>query len=550
MIQFQDLSFYYPGAVNPALRDVNLEISAGEFILVAGASGAGKSTLLRCLNGLVPHFSGGELRGSIQVNSLDPVACSPKVMSRHVGFVFQDPETQFVLNHVEDDIAFSLENAAVPADIIRVQVEDILGRLDLNALRDRRIETLSGGERQRVAIAASLVGGQKILVLDEPTSQLDPGSAEDVLDTILRLKHELDLTVILSEHRLERVLPYADRIIYMEAGSQSVVFGAPQDVLPHMQFTPPVTTLALDLKWDPLPLSIGDAQAYLKRHPLDVPEHNSAQRPQSSGVPAEARGAEPEPLIQVSDLSVVYDDQSALKGVSLQVLPGEVLALMGSNGAGKTTLLRTLVGLQKADGGRVSVAGLDPAGCGVAEICKHVGYLPQDPNSLLFADRVYDELSVTLQNHGLAIDEAWIDGLLKQVKIDEYIDSYPRDLSVGQRQRVALCAIMVTRPVGLLLDEPTRGLDPITKRDLGQLLREWRVGGKGILLVTHDVEFAATIADRVVILEAGEIIDRGATYEVLSRSQKFAPQMVQLFPGRGWLTVGQALRSLRHQNRK
>ncbi|MCB0149810.1 MAG: ABC transporter ATP-binding protein, partial [Caldilineaceae bacterium] len=215
MIHFEHLSYTYPGAALPALQDISLMLPDGELILLIGASGSGKSTLLRCLNGLVPHFSGGALRGNVRVEGLDPVAATPRILSRHVGFVFQDPEAQFVTDRVEDEIAFALENAAMPPQEMRVRVEETLDLLDLTPLRDRPLKTLSGGERQRVAIAAALALRPSILVLDEPTSQLDPKSAEDVLNSLVRLNHDLGLTVILAEHRLERVLPFVDSVIYL-----------------------------------------------------------------------------------------------------------------------------------------------------------------------------------------------------------------------------------------------------------------------------------------------------------------------------------------------
>ncbi|MBN1145970.1 MAG: energy-coupling factor ABC transporter ATP-binding protein [Anaerolineales bacterium] len=541
MIRLQGVTFTYPGSGRPAIRQVSLEIPTGTLTLVTGVSGAGKSTLLRCINGLVPHFSGGELSGLIRVNELDPVKCSPKLMSRHVGFVFQDPETQFVLDRVEDDIAFSLENAALPPDEMQARVDQAIRQLGLGALRERKIETLSGGERQRAAIAAALVLGPSILILDEPTSQLDPGSAEEVLQTVVRLKQELDLTVLISEHRLERVLPYAERLIYLDGTTGQAIEGPPRQVLPRMAFTSPLISLGKALGWRPLPLSIHEAQRFASGMQAERAIDARMQAPKSGETGAKPGAVSPEASIQARDVSVVLGGKPVLRGLSLEARQGEILALIGPNGAGKTTLLRTLVGLQKPAGGGVSICGVDIAGLEVAEICRRVGYLPQDPNSLLFADRVGDELAITLRNHAMPVDPAWIEALLERFGLGQQAEAYPRDLSVGQRQRAALCAILVTRPQVLMLDEPTRGLDPQAKRDLLRFLQEWRAEGKTVLLVTHDVELAAAAADRVAIMGVGEIIDQGATYPVLSRSQVFRPQMAQLFPGRGWLTVEDVL---------
>src|SRR4030042_6881899 len=260
MIKISDLSFIYPGASKPALNDISVQIADGELCLVMGPSGSGKSTLLRCINGLVPHFSGGSLRGTIRVNNLDPVQLSPREMSRIVGFVFQDPESQFVVDRVEDEIAFSLENAALSKDEMVTRVDEALGLLELTHLRSRRLETLSGGEIQRVAIAAALALKPQILVLDEPTSQLDPRSAEEVLEALVNLNKQLGLTVILAEHRLERVLPHTSQIIYLSADYPGGLSGEPREVLSKVQLNPPMIILGKGFGWEPLPLTIDEAQ--------------------------------------------------------------------------------------------------------------------------------------------------------------------------------------------------------------------------------------------------------------------------------------------------
>jgi energy-coupling factor transport system ATP-binding protein len=243
MITISNLSFTYPGANLPALRGVNLQIPDGELCLVMGPSGSGKSTLLRCINGLIPHFSGGSLSGTIRVNGLDPVRLSPREMSRAVGFVFQDPEAQFVVDRVEDEIAFSLENAALPKEEMEIRVEEALRLLELTRLRSRRLETLSGGEIQRVAIAAAMALKPQILVLDEPTSQLDPRGAEEVLQALVQLNKQLGLTVIIAEHRLERVLPHVGQIIYLSGEYPGGLIGNPRTVLSKIQLNPPLIVL-------------------------------------------------------------------------------------------------------------------------------------------------------------------------------------------------------------------------------------------------------------------------------------------------------------------
>jgi energy-coupling factor transport system ATP-binding protein len=529
MITFDRLTYTYPNTTRPALTDATLHIDEGEFALVAGPSGAGKSTLLRCLNGLVPHFTGGTLSGSVTVAGHDPIVQGPQVLSRVVGFVFQDPEAQFVVDRVEDEIAFALENAAIPPTEMRVRVEEVLRLLDLSPLRRRPLETLSGGQKQRIAIAAALALRPRILVLDEPTSQLDPQSAQELLDALVRLNHDLGLTIVLAEHRLERVLSHADRLIYVPGPSRPVLSGPPREILHQIDLTPPLITLGKALDWEPLPLTIAEA------HSSIAPSGRVVRVPPGTARPLRA-------ILDLERLHFSYDNISILRGINLQVAEGKLVALMGRNGSGKTTLLKCIVGLLRPQQGEITLSGESLIGQETVRICRRVGYLPQEPDALLFADTVADELAVTLRNHGL-LDSPPIapHDLLARLGLSDQAASYPRDLSVGQRQRVALGAITVTRPRLLLLDEPTRGMDYPAKRELVRLLQEWQAEGAGVLLVTHDVELVAQAADRVVVLDQGEVIAGGPPAEVLTTSSLFAPQIAQLFPGTGWLTVEDAL---------
>lgn len=538
MIRLEHVTYTYPEGASPALNDLSLELPEGQLILVVGPSGAGKSTLLRCLNGLVPHFSGGMLHGAVRVEELDPVCATPRVLSRRVGFVFQDPEAQFVTEIVEDEIAFALENAAISPQEMRVRVEETLDLLDLTPLRDRPIKTLSGGERQRVAIAAALALRPSILALDEPTSQLDPKSAEDVLNSLVRLNHDLGLTIILVEHRLERVLPYVDSILYLPDHGEPALFDDVRSIMGRVELAPPLVRLGKALGWRPLPLTIKEGLRFsrpwlAKRNGTFLPRTRSEQAPTRRG----------EPYIRARGVSVRFGRQEALRGVDFDLWPGEIVVLMGRNGAGKTTLLRSLVGLVHPQAGVIHVAGQNIAGQDVAAICRKVGYLPQDPNTLLFAESVQEELKMTLRNHQMKIAEERIVALLQRLNLSDKADAYPRDLSVGERQRVALAAISVTEPGALLLDEPTRGLDYVAKRELEQMLREWRNEGMALLVVTHDVELAAAIADRVILMSQGEIIAQGSPASVLATSPLFAPQIARLFPETGWLTVEDVLRA-------
>lgn len=545
IIQLEQVTFAYPPALTggpptvrqpqPVLRDINLQIAAGEFVLLVGPSGAGKSTLLRLLNGLAPHFTGGTLRGRLRVHGLDPVQATPLVMSRHVGFVFQDPEAQFVMDRVEDELAFGLEQAALPPQAMRIRIEETLDLLDLAPLRDRPLATLSGGERQRVAIGAALALRPAILVLDEPTSQLDPQAAEELLTALVRLNSDLGLTIVLAEQRLERVLPFVDRLVYLAADGATLLTGEPRSLLPQIELAPPLVQVGKALGWTPLPLTIKEGLRFSQRMALPP-------TPVTVNAPPVASRA---PVAETKRLTVTYGAQPVVKSVDLAFYAGEIVAVMGRNGAGKTTLLKSLVGLVRPQQGEVRLHGRSIAGRDVAAICREVGYLPQDPNTLLFADSVREELLITLRNHGLAAAPMaeTITQLLTELGLAAKADAYPRDLSIGERQRTALAAILVTQPAILLLDEPTRGLDYGAKAGLIELLRRFARQSKAIVVVTHDVELAAALADRVVLLSQGEVIADGAPDLLLSTSPLFASQVARLFPGTGWRTVEDVLHS-------
>jgi energy-coupling factor transport system ATP-binding protein len=510
---------------------MSLSIDSGESVLITGRSGTGKSTLLRTLNGLVPHFTGGRLSGSVRVDGLDPFALGPHGMSTRVGFVQQEPESQFVVDTVEDELAFGLENHGVADHLIAARILQILRDLDMGHLRLRPIHSLSGGEKQRVAIAAAIALQPPILVLDEPTSQLDPQSAEDTLSAVRHLNQDLGLTTILSEHRLERVLPYTDRLVFLAERGKAPLSGPVQQVLPEMPYAPPLVRLARELGWTPLPLTVEDALECAAATNLE-PEPTFAGQGVAGPVCA-----------TVQDVGFSYGAIPALSGVNLEMHEGEVVALMGRNGAGKTTLLKLLVGLLRPRQGRVTIGGLDTQRHDVVEIIRRVGYVPQDPGSLLFSDTVRQELEFTCSAHH--ISASVVDGCLEALGLLGLADRYPRELSVGERQRVAVAAIMVAEPRILLLDEPTRGMDWPEKEALASFLRRLTAEGRTVVIATHDVELVASCADRAIVLEVGRVIADGAVGKVMRQVPLFASQMVRLFGNPRMVTVDDVLKARR-----
>lgn len=568
MILIEHLTYTYPEAARPALRDVSLEIESGAFVLVVGPSGSGKSTLLRCLNGLVPHFTGGTIEGRIRIDNLDPIAAGPAALSGLVGFVFQDPEAQFVVDRVEDEIAYALENQAIPRDDMRARVREALAMLGLAHLRDRPVDELSGGEKQRVAIAAALALRPRVLVLDEPTSQLDPVAAEDVLGALVRLNREHGLTIVLAEHRLERLIDRCDQIVYVSGGDEPITIGPPRAMLGRMPLSPAVVHLATRLGRTPLPLSIDEAVGFAADAAsaivnVEQPVHDEPSRTdrgvvavqndmserRNAGSPSTVythAGRSPPPLLTVRGLHATYGTVPVLRDIHLSVREGEILGLMGHNGSGKTTLLKAVVGLVKTQAGAIELNGRSILGRSTADICQNVAYLPQLSDDLLFAETVADELRVTLRNHGM-LDRPPIPPLelLRRLGLESVANAYPRDLSVGQRQRVALAAVTISRPRLLLLDEPTRGVDYRLKAELIALLRDWASRGTGIVIVTHDVELIAQVGHRIVALDHGRVLADGTPSDVMGQHATLSTQMCQLFPGRGWLTVDEAVAGFR-----
>jgi energy-coupling factor transport system ATP-binding protein len=566
MIHFEQVSYSYPKADRPVLHDLSLTICEGEFMLVVGASGSGKSTFLRCINGLVPHFYGGRFAGRVRVAGWDTRAAEPRDLADVVGFVFQDPEAQMVVEVVEDELVFGLENLGIAPQVMRRRVEEVLDQLEIAHLRRRRVATLSGGERQRVAIASVLAMQPQVLVLDEPTSQLDPHTAEEVLTALQKINADLGLTIVLSEHRLERVVQYADRMIVFErqAGQPAAVsIGTPREILARSTLAPPLAQLGRSLGWQPLPLTIKEGRRFVIAHGLDpmpqpVERASTQSAPQSDPSSSHsrwfgrraARVPAPEHALTVEKLSVDLAGRSVLHQVSLAIGRGELVAIMGRNGSGKTTLLRAIMGLIKArgtiavDGGRINDLPTEVR-------ARQIGYVPQDPRALLFQETVADELRWTLQQHRahnsmLAERDSaeQIERTLALLNLQHLARSHPREISGGEQQRVALATILVADPSVLLLDEPTRGLDYQHKAQLIALLDQLRQAGRGIALVTHDVELVAASADRVLLFGEGEIVAAGTSQELLNDSLIFSSQIGKLFRHQPWLTVEEALSGL------
>jgi energy-coupling factor transport system ATP-binding protein len=494
---------------------------------VVGRTGAGKTTFLGAINGLVPHFTGGHLAGRVTVDGRDTRTHPPRELADVVGMVGQDPLAGFVTDTVEEELAYAMEQLAAPAEVMRKRVEETLDLLGIAALRQRPLRTLSGGEQQRVAIGSVLTAHPRILVLDEPTSALDPTAAEEVLSAITRLVHDLGITVVMAEHRLERVVQHADQIVLLD-GDGSARRAPPAAALATSDLAPPVVRLGRLAGWDPSPLSVRDA----RRLAAPLRERLAGA---SAAAPAPAREIGPArgPRLTALDLVVRYGDTLAVDGVDLDLLAGEVVAVMGRNGSGKSSLLWALHPAGRRQRGIVAVDGHDPIGARPSP----VALVPQTPSDLLYLASVDEECAQADRETGRPVGTCRT--LVDRIVPDLPGEQHPRDLSEGQRLALALAVQLTSAPAVLLLDEPTRGLDHLAKERLTEVLAALAAEGRAVVVATHDVEFVARTAHRVVVLADGEVVADGPTADVIVASPAFAPQVAKILHPAPWLTVEQ-----------
>jgi energy-coupling factor transporter ATP-binding protein EcfA2 len=522
LVVAERLSYRYPDGAEPALRDIDLRIEPGEFLVLAGRSGSGKSTLLHALCGLVPHYHGGEVSGALEVAGLDVARHGPADLGGIVGLVAQDPEGQVVGATVRGEIELPLEIRGVPMTARARATEEVALALAIPHLLDRMTDTLSGGELQRVALAAALVGRPPLVLLDEPTSQLDPVSGDELIGLLRRLNEEWGTAIVLAEHRLERCLSAADRVLATEGGRMAFD-GTPGDYLEwavasDRALATPGARLFDLASLRPLPASVKEARETLRaRHVGASRPGRETAEPERSRTPLRRRilrRKDEAPLaLSASDLWIELDDgervRDVLRGVGVAIEPGERVALMGRNGAGKSTLLRAAAGLVGPVRGRIAA----PGGCAL---------LAQSPADFLVRERVDEELP------GEAGRRA-----LEAVGLEWAAERDPRDLSGGERQRLALAIVMGGRAAAdatalVCLDEPTRGMDRARKDELRDRLRGLADGGTAVLVATHDVEFAASFAARVVLLGAGDVIGDGPASEVLAGGWYFATEVARI----------------------
>jgi energy-coupling factor transport system ATP-binding protein len=512
---FERFSYTYPGKDRPALREISVAIEAGEFVVCTGLSASGKSTLLRAASGLVPHFHGGAASGRVVVGGLDTRDHGPGDLARVAGTLLQDPETQVVMQTVGAELAFPLENRGLSRAAVARGVEEIALTLSIAELLERPVEELSGGELQRVALGAALAARPSLVLLDEPTSQLDPVAGDELIWTLRRLNEEWGTAVLLIEHRLERCLAHADRVLVLSDG-ELVCDAPPSEMLgwaaehqPALQT--PAARLFERAGLRPPPSGVKEARATLQSHGLldGVAPHDVGEQASPRSRSRWSRRAQPAEQSALSCRGLSFelpDGREVLNNVELSLLPGEQTALMGRNGAGKSTLLRILAGLDDATEGKVESEG-------------RVALLLQNPGDYLIHERVDGEVGADV---------------LADFGLEDLAASHPRDISGGQRQRLALGIVLSgERPSAVLLDEPTRGMDRAAKGDLISRLNALSAAGTAVLVATHDTELAAALAQRVLLLSGGRIVADAPTAEVLSGGWHFATETARVLGGQG-----------------
>ena len=521
-VAVQGLSFAYSGTADWALAGIAFEQKRGELRFLMGRTGSGKSTLCLCLSGIIPHLQRGDYAGRVLICGAEVAGIPVAELAQHVGIVFQDFDSQLFCSDVRHEIAFALENQGMPPSQMHEQVEKWLAALDLTALADRDPVTLSGGEKQRLALAAVMAAEPDIVVLDEPTTDLDPIGRSEFVQAWHRLKDE-GRTLLIAGHSSAEALQ-ADCLMVLADG-QVACEGSP-----HGPLTDPDMAAGLDVQCLPAtqicaalgladrPTTPVEAVDCLRRSEV-VLDHDAWQQLQGGDAARAARWGEP--LVEVREVSFSYDDAPALQDVSLQVRRGEFVLILGSNGAGKTTLCRHFNGLLTPDTGQVIVGGEPAADRDVADLAGTVGYLFQNPDHQIFAQTVYEEVAFGVGNLGLcaAEIEERVAGALRLTELADYRHMDPFALTKGERQRVALASILAMAPELVVFDEPTTGLDVPQQRAMFRLLRRLSDEGHTIVVVTHHTELALPHADRAVLMADGRIIADGPVRQVFSQPQ-------------------------------
>ena len=518
-IEFQDVTFSYEGSNTPALKNISLSIKPGEIVLITGPAGSGKTTLCSCINGLIPHFHEGDLRGDVLIRSYNTKKARIGGLASLVGMVFQDPESQLVTSSVADEVAFGPENFGVAREEINERVQTALRATRLEGYDEREPYNLSGGEQQACVIASVYALQPDIYIMDEPLANLDPSGRAQVLRLIIDIAKKRKKTLVIVEHALEEVIPLVDRIVVMHQG-EIVRDGTVEDVLSSgdisQVFTrPPIIRLEEKFLQKVKPLTPEIFYEELSsRYNLGTVQSNDL----IEDVPSDTS----KPIIEIKDVSYSYTQEAeALRNINLTIREGELVAILGRNGSGKTTLVRHLIGLIKPEENKVFVNGRDVAVTPTHELAQEVGFCFQNPNHQIVTFKVYDEVMFGLKAHNVppAEHEERIHEALEIVDMLDYIEAEVFDLGKGQKQRLALASVLALKPRILVIDEPTTGQDPQMAEGIFNIIKNLNEMGTTVLMITHQMEYAANYAQRAVVLRSGKITFDGPIKSLISNRQ-------------------------------
>ncbi|MCD6284424.1 MAG: ATP-binding cassette domain-containing protein [Anaerolineae bacterium] len=538
---FDKVSYMYPRSTALVLRDISLEIRKGEFLGLIGPSGAGKTTLCLAFNGIVPQFYGGRFFGAVNVAGLDTLEHPISTLARYVGIVLENPETQITATSVENEIAFALENLKVPRDEILARIPRVLEAVRLEGMEHRHPQELSGGQKQRLAIAAMLAVRPSLLVLDEPTSQLDPVGAHEVFRTVQELNRELGVTIVMASHAAEELAEYADRLVLLNAG-QIVDEGPPAklytqvELMQQLHLRPPGVTRTFHylrkagFSIPELPVTLNQGIAAIK--PLATACHRQASEGQLAPAPRDGR-----PLVSVTHLTHTYDDGTqALRDISLDIHRGEYVLITGQNGAGKSTLVRHFLRLLLPTDGEVRIDGVPTRDLSISALARRVGYVAQNPDNQIFNTTVEQEIAFALRYLDMATGEirSRTERSMAAMGLQDVRDRHPLSLPRGERARVVIAAILALEPEVVIFDEPTTGQDYQGARAILRLTKQLHNAGKTVIVITHHLYLMAEYAERVIVMGKGTLL-RDAPIrvvfhetDVLASTYLTPPQAVQL----------------------
>ena len=544
LLRVRELSLTHADAAHPSPRDVTFDILPGEVVLLLGPSGSGKSTLTLALNGLIPHALSASMVGTVEAGGIDTANAQTAELSTHVAMVFQDPDAQIVTGTVYDEVAFGPENLLLPLAVVQDRVEQALRRVGLWERRDENPDHLSGGGRQRLAIACALAMGSPLIVLDEPTANLDPQGIDDVYAALADVVAAGDRAILLVEHNLDAAMDFVTRTIVLDREGRVAFDGPAADIirnhadeLVRMGVWLPAATLAAlrmreqGLTLAPLPLTPAELATALRDDDRTAP----LSRPRSE-VESPSTGPDDETvsggvtIIRARSLTVRRRRTEILHGVDLDLEAGSLTAIVGANGAGKTTLIQALAGVVPPPRGQVSIDGVDPGTASPRDLAERIGFVFQNPEHQFIAHTVFDELAHGLRLRHVPDSEitSRVHAMLERFGLEHKADVHPFLLSGGEKRRLSVGTALITRPRVLALDEPTFGQDRARAAELLDLLQSLRVEGTTIVIVTHDLQLVAEHTTHVVILADGRVRASGRTAALFQDERVFADACLRL----------------------